>query len=224
MRKAQAEAEAGHLGAGDIVWVDETDYLRFALVLEPEVLRERCGELVYVAMIAFGDAAGALIPPEIAITFQWPGSIQMNDGQIGFVDLIVSDDANDGIPDWMVMSLDVQMRPDAAELNPGERYHLTTLWDEGCGEISCTELLESTSRHLINAIHNWSEDGFKPVHQQWTGRLSKSAKLAIDYPGKDQVFVGVDESGAGLIKTGSETTSVSMPQALAEARRHRMIS
>lgn len=222
LQRACAGVAAGDFGAGDILWSEETNHLRFALVLEPEVSRERCGEMVYAAMVAFGDAAGALIPPEIAVTYQWPGTIQMNDGQIGFVDLVVSDAASDGVPIWMVLSLDIQMMPGIAETNPGEHYHVTTLWDEGCGEITLTELLESTSRHLVNAIHNWSEDGFKPVHEQWIGRLNKDMKLGLDYQADDQVFVGLDEVGSGLLRVAGDMRSVPIIDALAASRNHRL--
>ena len=80
--------------------------------------RHRCGEMVFVAMTAFGDAAGALIPPEVAITYQWPGCILMNEGQIGYVDLIIAEEEADGVPDWMVLSIDIQMKPDFEDLNP----------------------------------------------------------------------------------------------------------
>jgi len=218
MTSACAGAKSGELGAGDILWSPNTSRMRFALVLEPDVPRTRCGEMVYAAMVAFGDSAGALIPPEIAITYQWPNAIQMNDGQIGFADLEVSETENDGIPDWMVLVIEIQMVPSFEDTNPGENYHVTTMWDEGCGDITRTELLESTSRHIVNAIHNWSEDGFAPVHEQWLGRINKSEKLSRDLEAESSDFIGLDEVGDGLLKVGGETRSYSMLEALAQAR------
>lgn len=216
---ACARAQDGKLGAGDLVWSEVQNQLRFALVLEPEVERARCAEIAYVAMVAFCDAVGALIPPEVAITFQWPNVIQMNDGEIGMVDLIVSDDELDGIPTWMVLGLDIQLIPDFADMNPGENFHRTTLWDEGCGEINRTELLESTSRHFVNMIHTWSEDGFKPVHAHWLGRLNKKNQLAPGQSPDDLKFVGIDEIGNGLLAFDGRTNSHPMIETLSELRK-----
>ncbi len=200
-------ARAGELSAGNLVWSQDPKRLRFAVVLEPEVNRARCAEMVYVAMVAFGDAAGALIPPEVAITYQWPNVIQMNDGQIGRVGLIISDGESAGIPDWMVLGVEIQLFPDMSDMNPGENYHHTTFWDEGCGEITQTQLLESVSRHLVNVVHTWSEDGFRPIHAQWSGRQNKQHPLVSDVGPGNLNFVGLDEIGNGLLSNGNQTNS-----------------
>lgn len=210
---ACVKAKKGEAGAGDLFWSEITECLRFALVLEPDVSRARCGEMVYTAMVAFGDAAGALIPPEVAISYQWPNVIQMNDGQIGSVDLSVGGD-DDEEPAWMVVGLDVRLAPNFADMNPGENYHVTTFWDEGCGDITRTDLLESVARHLVNAIHTWSEDGFKPIHEQWLGRLNKDARLSRELASQDTKFVGLDEVGNGLLSVQGTTTSRSVIDAL----------
>ncbi len=227
--RARARAMSGEWGAGDLVWSQAINRLDFALVLEPEVDRARCAEMVYVTMVAFGDAAGALIPPEVAITYQWPNVIQMNDGQIGQVDLIVSDEEVDGIPLWMVLNLEILLTPDVADMNPGENYHRTTMWDEGCGEITRTEILESTSRHLVNVIHTWSEDGFKPVHELWQGRLSKEEALARSLVDSRSIpdgarFIGVDEIGNGLLSFKDQTKPYAVVEILNDLRRQAKIA
>lgn len=207
---AAIQAHAGKLSAGDLLWSDDRRRLRFAVVLEPDVPRARCGEIVYVAMVAFGDAAGSLIPPEVAITYQWPNVIEMNDGRIGTVELVVSDEERGDIPEWLVLGIEIQLSPEHSDMNPGENYHHTTFWDEGCGEITQTQLLESTSRHLVNIIHTWSEEGFKPIHEQWLGRQSKTNPLAGDAKLSGLKLVGIDESGNGLLSNGSETDSLAV--------------
>ena len=204
--------------AGDFIWSETSDKMRFALVLEPEVKRPRCAEMIYVAMLAFGDAAGAIIPPEIAITYQWPNVIQMNEGNIGFAELIVSDEHENDVPDWMVLSVEISLTPSFIDQNPGENYDYTTLWDEGCADITGIELLESTSRHLVNVIHTWSEDGFKPIHEQWCGRLNKTNAIAPSLNGKDKTFVGIDEVGNGLLRIDGKTRSIAVLAALDNLR------
>ncbi len=226
--KAPAEwatmgAAGGRLGAGDLVWSEDEDDLRLALVLEPEVPRRRCAEIVYVAAVAVGDAVGALCPPEILITYQWPCLILANDAEIGSVDLTLSETDHDGVPDWMVLSLSLHVRPRDGSREPGLEPGRTTLWDEGCGELGRTAFLESVSRHLVNLIHNWSEDGVKPVHDQWWARLAKTQPLMAGAvaPDGDGALLGLDDTGNALIKSGAATKAVATLDALARLRARR---
>lgn len=216
--QAVREAKDATLGAGDLIWSTTGNLMQFALVLEPEVSRVRCGEMLYAAMVAFGDAAGALIPPEVSITYLWPNTILMNDGAIGSVDLIVSDEDVSSCPDWMVLSMEIQMMPDLADMNPGENYDVTTLWDEGCGDVTAIELLESTSRHLVNAIHVWSEDGFKPIHDQWMGRLNEKQQLVHPLRETERRFLGLDEQGGGILSVSDAHQGFDLLQTLKQLR------
>lgn len=222
---ALSRAKKGKLGAGDIVWSDDTSALRFALVLEPDVHRERCCEILYVVMAAFGDAAGALIPPEVAITYQWPSAILMNDGQVGFVDLVLSDGETNEVPDWMVVGLDIRMVPDFGATDPGLEINRTTLWDEGCGDITRTAVLESVARHTVNLIHNWSEDGFRPTHEQWWGRICKDRKLAdgIEH-NLGQSLTGLDDTGNAIISGPGGTIGLQTVEVLRQLRHFRQAS
>ena len=218
---AKAQATKRKLGAGDFVWVEGANFLKFALVLEPEVSRERCGEILYVGMVAFGDAAGALIPPEISINYQWPSIILMNNAQIGFADLSLSQEDTDGIPNWLVLSMEVHIRPDELMQDPGLTVNVTSMWEEGCGGLTAERLLESTARNLVNAIHSWSEDGFKSIHRQWSERQYKQIPLASafwdegDEPG---IFTGMDEVGNALISKTGETREIATLDALKTLR------
>lgn len=218
-----SKARKGKLGAGDLVWSDNSRALRFALVLEPEVGRARCCEILYVVMAAFGDAAGALIPPEVSITYRWPSAILMNNGQIGFADLVLSGGDVDGVPDWIVVGLDIRITPNPGTVDPGLDINNTTMWDEGCGDITRTALLESVARHSVNLIHNWSEDGFGPIHNQWWGRVSKEIKIADGIePVPGQMLLGLDETGNALISGGDATVALHTIDALAELRNQRV--
>ncbi|HKJ61348.1 MAG TPA: biotin/lipoate--protein ligase family protein [Hyphomicrobiales bacterium] len=220
---AEAEAAAGRLGAGDLVWSEDPDDLRFALVLEPVVMRLRCQEILFAAMVAAGDSIGALSPPEVSITYQWPSVILANEAEIGFADIVISEADHEGAPEWMVVSLTLRIRPKRGQPEPGHEADRTTLWDEGCGALGKTALLESVSRHLINIIHSWSEDGFKPVHDQWLARISGKQKLAAGaapYDG-DHEFLGLGESGEALIKTGSGTHALMVMDVLIRLRTQR---
>lgn len=218
---AKAQLNKGKLGAGDFVWAEGANYLRFALVLEPEVSRQRCSEILYLGMVAFGDAAGALIPPEISINYQWPSIILMNNAEVGYADLELSQDDANGIPNWLVLSMEVHIRPDEMEQNPGLNVNITSMWEEGCGGLTSERLLESTARNLVNWFHTWSEEGFKPVHDQWSARQYDKLPLTFALSGKTEEmteFLGVDETGNALIKDASGTSEIETLDALKTLR------
>ncbi len=197
----------GRLGAGDLIWSDDPDTLRFALVLEPDVPRKRCPEILYVAMVAIGDAIGALAPPEVSVMYQWPSILLANEADVGHLDLTLSGSETDGVPDWMVLWLSVRIRPGDRDDNPGENAQRTNLWEEGCSALNRTGLLEAASRHLVNVIHNWSEEGFKPIHEQWWGRRSEKDPLTGGLPqAESATILGLDEIGNALLKQGTETS------------------
>ncbi len=220
---AKARAAKGALGAGDLAWSVDVDNLRLALVLEPDVPRERCPEIVFAAMVAVGDAIGALSPPEVAVMYQWPSVILANEAKVGYVDLVVSETGQADVPDWMVLSLHLYLRPTRGGREPGNDLSRTTLWDEGCGQLSCARLLESVSRHLVNLIHRWSEDGLKPIHDQWWERLFPKAQLADGALAGDDdgSLLGLDESGNALIKSAAGTRAVATMDALERLRTQR---
>ena len=199
LKRARAMVSKGELGAGDLLWSEETKNLSFCVILEPEVPRAQCQEMLFLMMVAFGDALGALAPPEMAVTYSWPNQIQLNDAFIGHCGLEVSKDEEDGVPQWMIVSLEIAIKPENIMHDPGEEAWRTTLWEEGCGDISRTELLESTARHFLNWMHGWDEEGFKPVHDQWTGRLNDKAQFVFGLT--EEEFMGMDEYGNALIKS-----------------------
>lgn len=220
---AVSKAGKGKLGAGDLAWSEDARSLRFALVLEPDVPRERCGEILYVVMVAFGDAAGALIPPEVSITYRWPSAILMNNGQIGSADLVLSGEDADGVPDWMVVGLDIRITPDPGTVDPGLDINNTTMWDEGCGDITRTALLESVARHSVNLIHNWSEDGFGPIHTHWWGRVCKEMRISDGIElAQGRALLGLDETGNALMSDSGTTVALHTIDALTDLRNQRV--
>lgn len=210
------QANAGKLGAGDLVWSQETRKLEFALVLEPDVDLQRCGEMLFTAMVAFGDAAGAICPPEVSIQYQWPSAVLMNGAKIGNANIELSQEIRDNIPNWMVIGLEIRIRPEKFVTDPGQEIDKTTMWDEGCGDLERTELLESVTRHFVSWIHTWTEDGFKPIHDQWWGRVFEEQKMEENFLGAN--LFGLDESGNALLKEGDNIQSIQLTDALSKLR------
>lgn len=218
---AADKVAAGTAAAGDLFWSPAENRLKFALVLEPEVTAERCYEMVYVAMTAFGDAAGALMPPEVAVTYNWPSSLLVNEGEVGFVDIQISANENDaGIPDWLVLSMDIELRPEEFLTDPGKSYHRTSFWEEGCGHISRTELLDSIARHFLTWLHNWEEEGFRAIYNQWTQRLNARKDITLVYDGEKLTgdFIDLEETGNAFFRIDDKTTVLETRIALMDKR------
>jgi len=212
-RKAAAGAAKGKYGAGDVLWLRNNDTLDYAIVLEPEVDRIKALEMIFVQMVALGDAIGAIAPPEIGITYHWPNRVLANGAEIGAVNAILSDheDAH-GAPDFMIISTHIQVRPKIGNLNPGLDQSRTTLWDEGCGELDAMQVLDSSARHFMNWVHTWEEDGFQPVLTQIDGRMEQGHTLSLC--GIEGTFLGLDENANLLIKHDGGTKLVAVSDAL----------
>lgn len=213
-------AADGEYGAGDLVWSRSTRAMDFALVLEPTVDRLRCHEMLFVAMVAFGDALGALGPPETAVTYLWPADILVNDGKAGAARLAAADSIDPaGHPHWLVLGLKIELATDPGGPDPGHNRDWTNLTEEGCGELDATMLLESTSRHLLTWIHTWEEEGFKPIHDMWTGRMAERKSASIAYGGQalSGSAKGLDEHGNLIFAQGDDTRLLLVEKALAGA-------
>jgi biotin-(acetyl-CoA carboxylase) ligase len=203
---ALADAAAGRAGAGDIYWSRSEDRLSMAVVLEPDVPLARAAQMQHVLMVAFGDAFGAIAPPEIGVHYRWPGDILVNDAKAGEVATFVPVGCEASAePDWMVVSLDVNITLDLSVPDPGERMESTTLHEEGAGEVDRTQLAESVSRHFLTWIDTWTHDGFKPVHENWVGRMAGDGKPVTVRDGARSLtgrMTGLDEDGNLLFSAG----------------------
>lgn len=206
---ASGKAEAGHL-----FWARATENASCAIVLEPDRPLEVAMQAVPVAMVAVGDAVGAIAPPNVAVTYRWPGTILMNGaraGKIGAV-LPVRPEAGGNVP-WLVLTMDIAIRREGKTVEPGYRADETVLWEEGCGEIDRTRLLESFSRHLLAWMDSWEADGFGTVHEIWMFRAAdRDEPVAIN--GKSGItngtMIGIDDKGGLLVRTAQGVRGFSL--------------
>ncbi|MCB1492813.1 MAG: hypothetical protein KDJ77_13630 [Rhodobiaceae bacterium] len=216
---ARSEAAAGRMGAGDFVWARDTRRLDCAIVLEPEVGRARAGEMLITAMVALGDAAGALAPPEVGVFYRWPQTIDVNGAIAGKADLAVSPRTGpDGAPDWLVVGIQLAIGATGLDPDPGYDLDHTTLWEEGCADIDRTVLIESFSRHFLAWIDTWEVEGFGPAHEIWLGRNRQGGEtVTIETPTGPVTgtFVGLDETGGLLLRTDTGVAAIGILDALA---------
>lgn len=212
MMKAVAACAAG-VDAGAIFWSEREDALSAAIALAPEAPLEQSMAMVLVAANGLSDALGALIPPEVAVTWDWPDGLRVNGARCGVLRAESDGRAPAAQPNWLAIGLTVQIqplvRPDGAE--PGETPDLTALWEEGCVDIDACGLLESWSRHMLVWTNRWLDEGFRPVYDNWIGRAERRGEeVAFRYGGarRSGLFLGLDDTGAMLLKTGETTEAL----------------
>ena len=203
--------QAGDAGAGDIFWSRSEAVMDVAVVLEPDVPAATARQMLFAAMVAFADSFGAIGPPEVGVFYRWPNQMLINDARVGEVRVAMPDTAADAVPGWLVVGVLVNIQPSDDGPEPGYDLINTSLWYEGAGEVDRTLLVESFSRHFLTWINNWSDTGFKPVHEAWIGRaIGHDEVIDIKWHGKRHKgkFLSIDEEGNLLLKKKNETISL----------------
>lgn len=202
-------AAAGELGAGDVVWGRQDSRVDVAIILEPEVPLETAVQMLPVSMVAIGDCLGVLTPPQVGVTFTWPGDIRVNGAIAGKIRAAASG-KRDGsaTPDWMVLGLWLRHRREDNDPEPGDVPERTWLSEEGCAELSRSDVIESYCRHFLTWLNTWNEDGFKSVHGSWVYRAEeREAHISVSVAGEtiSGLMQGLDDSGNLLVQNDGGT-------------------
>ena len=195
--KAIAQAAMG-CDAGLIVWAPGPD-LSAAVVFAPEEPLEQAITALFAVALGLGDALGALAPPEVAVHYVWPGGLKVNGADCGSLRVTAASTEAAATPDWLVIGVHMPFAPDSTD--PGLMPDRTCLMQEGCGEITPLRLLESWSRHMLTWINRREGEGLAPLHAEWR---SRAWGLGEDLAAGG-TFVGLDERGGRLVKTGETT-------------------
>ena len=208
---ACAKASAGELGAGDVVWSRHMSRVDMAIILEPEVTLETAVQMLPLAMVAIGDCLGALTPPQVGLTYTWPGEIRVNGAFAGTMKAAAGGkrDAS-AVAKWMVLGLWLRHRREDSEPEPGDVPERTWLSEEGCEQLTRSEIIESYSRHFLTWLNTWNEDGFKSVHASWLYRAhDKDEEVTLEV-GKQTlcgVVQGLDDNGNLLLRHDGATNA-----------------
>ena len=177
--------------------------------------------MVIVAMVAVGDAIGTLAPPEVAITYRWPGTICANGAEIGSVVAALPAGAGDTAPpEWLVLGLVITIEPASDGPEPGHRPDRTSLHEEGCIELNRTDLVEALCRHLLTETDTWSRDGLERLVRRWLERCPDHGQpLAVSLGDRmlRGTFVNLDANGALVLEddAGAAAATVTMADAMA---------
>ena len=193
MAKAVAEASLG-VDPGLVCWRTGAGKLEAAFVLAPEAPLGEAISVAFAIALGFGDALGALAPPEVAVHYDWPGGFRVNGARCGGLRAAASTARAEEEPDWLVIGLAVPVLPEGED--PGRTPEDTCLAEEGCIDIAPEALLESLARHSLVWISTWMTDGMAPLHAAWRAR---AWGMGEELP-EGGTFVGIDEWGGQLVR------------------------
>ena len=154
-------------GAGDFFWARSNTTANVAIVLEPEVGRARCLEMVPLTMVAVSDCLAVLLPPQVAIQFRDEKSVVINGGVVGYVEMAMAASFQNNVPDWLVISVNLEMVWTQNDGDPGEHPEITVLSEEGWEDPNFEKFIETFARHFLSWMVNWSDDGFDAISRAW---------------------------------------------------------
>lgn len=212
--KACALAALG-CDSGVLVYNITPDALRAAIIFAPEVALEQAMSVLCTCGVGFQNALGALAPPEVAVHLKWQGDIMINGGSAGRLRAAASTNDPQAEPDWFTVGLEIDLIPQSED-DPGNTPDRTSLFQEGCGDISPIRLLESWSRHTLVWI-NRLDEGVAPLHAEWRGLvhgIGDDVSLTYKQDVISGTFLGVDEDFGMLIRDGEETRLVPLSSRL----------
>ena len=161
--------------AGTLVWARRFQLAEFAVVLEPVEPLAEARLVFFAAMNALADTLAVHCPPEKPVAFDWPDTLLLDGGILGGGRLAWSDRCSeDETPDWLVFGAMLRTAGHY-RTEPGEWTRGVALGEEGIWDVQPAEIVESFTRHLMSALHNWTEFGPRHEVSRWMERLQQPA-------------------------------------------------
>jgi biotin-(acetyl-CoA carboxylase) ligase len=206
---ACATAEAG-CDAGLVIYDLAPDRLRAAIVFAPDVPLAKAAVMLPICGVGFQNALGTLAPPEVSVHLGWEGTIYVNGGRCGALQMAAPGQPQDE-PDWLVIALELALWPPSEDtgLTPDE----TALYAEGCAEVDAITLVESWVRHTLVGINTWADTGTATLHREWSG-LAHGLEGNITVKGQTGTYTGLDEDLGLLLKIADKIELVPLTQTL----------
>lgn len=218
LKHACEGAADGSCGAGDVLWSRRADAASAAVVLEPEVPLVRALQMVPVMAVAAVEALGVIGPPHLGLGLRWPGRVLVNGAEAGRVFAAVADPVGEeAAPDWLVVGFSLALAWPVSVADPGTMEGRTVLYEEGCGELDRTEVIEAVSRHFLSAVDGWEQEGFGVAHRAWMAKaadMNDTMTIEINENALEGTMIGLDEDGGLLLRRGGETRLVTLAEAI----------
>lgn len=183
--------------AGLIVYRLDPAEMQAALVFAPEIPLRQAMTMLPLCGVGLQNALGALAPPEASVHLGWDGEIRVNGASCGHFSAIASDTDPDAVPDWLVIGFTLPLLPPSQDT--GYTPDQTALFAEGCADVSPPTLVEAWSRHTLNWLTRWEQDGSRALHDEWRG-LAHGIGEDVTQNGQSGTFMGVDEDFGMLLR------------------------
>jgi hypothetical protein len=159
---AQAAARAGELGAADLLWSFDGEWLKLAIVLEPDISANKARRAGDIMLLAVADSLASLLPPQVTVGVSGE-TLVINGATAGFVRLAMMDTrSEDDIPQWLATGVDVRLRA-PEQIEPGEDMGNTALSEEGGGGLTAGAAASAIARHFLTWLDTWVHDGPQPL-------------------------------------------------------------
>jgi biotin-(acetyl-CoA carboxylase) ligase len=209
--EACRRANRGELGAGDLLWSRNSKRAECAVILEPEIPLRRAVQMGPLVQVALADCLGALLPPRVGVHFRWPATLLLNGAQAGETWIRASSGRRDELPEWLVVGFTLWLAHDFGGKEPGEALSETSFAEEGAGELTRTDILQSFAAHFLTWLNMWQDEGFRPVHESWIGRV-EGREAPADIVHRDERVrgrvLGLNEEAELLVSIGPGATRV----------------
>jgi biotin-(acetyl-CoA carboxylase) ligase len=200
--QAALRSVADEVEPGAVFYGTDPARMQTAIVLAPEEPLAQALRVSFAVSLGLNDALGAIAPPEVGVHLAWPDRIKVNGAYCGSLSLAASTRDPAEEPDWLIVGLEIPLLL-PGETEPGHDPDRTALHEEGCGDIALPDLIEAWGRHMMNWLHIYLTEGFEPLHREWRGK-GEALGGEITYPERG-TFVGLDENGGMILKSGATT-------------------
>jgi biotin-(acetyl-CoA carboxylase) ligase len=203
---------------GTFLWARREDWAQCAVLLAPDQRAASALLVAYVALLGLREALGAVAPPAVPATFGWPDRLLVNGALAGGIRVRLPPvKYPDDVPDWLAVGIEVLIVGDPEDSAPGRHVDRTSLYEEGCGEVTAIALLESFGRYFLNWINRWQDDGFAPVKAAWLARAEdheEEIEFSLDGRRHAGRFAGIDDSGDLVLVRAGERSRLDLARAL----------
>jgi BirA family transcriptional regulator, biotin operon repressor / biotin---[acetyl-CoA-carboxylase] ligase len=171
--------------------------LYMSVVLRPTRLALEAAQLSFAAALAVGDAAAALLPDAVRLSYKWPNDVLIDGRKLSGV-LLESQAAGEGRLDWLVIGIGVNL----ASYPAGLEFPAISLKAAGA-DISVEALLTAVAERFLFWYERWHAAGFAPLRAAWLARaqgLGGAIRVRLQAGELRGRFAGLDEEGALLLE------------------------
>ena len=190
----------GRQGRG---WQSLPGNLFCSLVLRPRCAPDVAAQLGFVAALAVGDTAAALISGRRTIQNKWPNDVLIDGKKLSGI-LLESCVSGDGNLTWVVLGIGLNVRS-APDL---PNYPTTSLSAAGAREVSLELVLRTLAEYFAQWRTRWTSEGFSPVRAAWLQRaaaLNQRIELRLPREHLHGTFRDMDEQGALVLELPDRT-------------------